>query len=237
MNIIREFGAQIHGCAAVLTKAHDGFSVEMRRCVPDRHKISDPRWHHFLFFRFLFAHSYPLVHSTCYRLLDGAIGATSDCHDNSRRVHGQIAVKRCPSTRASTEQILTRSAKATRICNCHSRWTRYWLVGPESGKKIVLIHGLSVPALVWVPLVPQLVEAGHRVLLYCTTCTGAGSRTRRAGDGELGWPSTRLMDFSIGSAIAAAFIATFPDLVENEVVLVASAGLVESSDLSRTKRG
>ncbi|KAJ6529517.1 Alpha/Beta hydrolase protein [Mycena vulgaris] len=127
--------------------------------------------------------------------------------------------------------------------------TGYWLAGPESGKKIVLIHGLSVPALVWAPLVPQLVEAGHRVLLYDLYGRGYSDAPAAATyDASLyvtqlalllqhvGWPRTRLMGVSMGGGIAAAFVATFPDLVENEVVLVASAGLVESSDLSRTAK-
>ncbi|KAJ6530457.1 hypothetical protein DFH09DRAFT_1410979 [Mycena vulgaris] len=85
---------------------------------------------------------------------------------------------------------------------------------------------VSVPALAWAPLVLQLIDAGHRVLLYNTTWTGAGG------------------------AIAAAFFATFPDLVDKDVVLIASAGLIEvcfnsirvnsplvqSSDLSRTAK-
>ncbi|KAJ7142813.1 alpha beta-hydrolase, partial [Mycena epipterygia] len=127
--------------------------------------------------------------------------------------------------------------------------TYYWLAGPESGKKIVLIHGLSIPALVWAPLVPQLVKAGHRVLLY--DLYGRGYSDAPAGaayDAQLyvtqlalllqhvGWPRTRLVGVSMGGAIAAAFVATFPNLVENDVVLVACAGLVESSDLSRTSK-
>ncbi|KAJ7438795.1 Alpha/Beta hydrolase protein [Mycena galericulata] len=127
--------------------------------------------------------------------------------------------------------------------------TRYWLAGPESGKKVVLIHGLSVPALVWAPLVPQLVAAGHRVLLY--DLYGRGYSDAPAGvayDPQLyvtqlalllqhvRWPRARLVGVSMGGAIAAAFVATFPDLVEDEVVLVASAGLLESADLPRTAK-
>ncbi|KAJ7732759.1 Alpha/Beta hydrolase protein [Mycena maculata] len=127
--------------------------------------------------------------------------------------------------------------------------TRYWLAGPDTGKKVVLIHGLSVPALVWAPLVPQLVAAGHRVLLY--DLYGRGYSDAPAGvayDPQLyvtqlalllqhvRWPRARLVGVSMGSAVAAAFVATFPDLVEQEVVLLASAGLVESTDLPRTAK-
>ena len=34
--------------------------------------------------------------------------------------------------------------------------------------QIVLIHGLSVPAIVWKDIAPALVSQGHRVLLYGT---------------------------------------------------------------------
>ncbi|KAJ7021869.1 Alpha/Beta hydrolase protein [Mycena alexandri] len=127
--------------------------------------------------------------------------------------------------------------------------TRYWLRGPKSGKKIVLIHGLSIPALVWAPLVPQLVDAGHRVLLYDLYGRGySDAPIGAAYDAQLyvtqlalllqhvGWQRSRIIGVSMGGAIAAAFVATFPNLVEREVVLVASAGLVESADLPRTAK-
>ncbi|KAJ7142809.1 Alpha/Beta hydrolase protein [Mycena epipterygia] len=104
--------------------------------------------------------------------------------------------------------------------------TRYWLAGPESGKKIVLIHGLFVPALVWAPLVPQLVKARHRVLLYDLYGPWLALLLQ-----HVGWPRARLVGVSMGGAIAAAFVATFPNLVENVVVLVACAGLVEDPGL------
>jgi len=61
--------------------------------------------------------------------------------------------------------------------------TRYWLLGPENGKKvclqalilhdsfertlqIVLIHGLSIPAIVWKDVAPHLAANGYHVLLY-----------------------------------------------------------------------
>ncbi|KAJ7458222.1 Alpha/Beta hydrolase protein [Mycena latifolia] len=116
----------------------------------------------------------------------------------------------------------------------------------RAGKKIVLIHGLSVPALVWAPLLPQLVAAGHRVLLYDLYGRGYSDAPSTTYDAQLyvtqlalllqhvGWAHARMVGVSMGGGIAAAFVAMFPDLVEDEVVLIASAGLLESSDLSRT---
>lgn len=44
--------------------------------------------------------------------------------------------------------------------------TRYWLFGPETGRKVVLIHGLSVPSLIWKHIAPELAKKGMRVLVY-----------------------------------------------------------------------
>ncbi|KAJ7186138.1 Alpha/Beta hydrolase protein [Mycena filopes] len=127
--------------------------------------------------------------------------------------------------------------------------TRYWLRGPKSGKKIVLVHGLSIPAIVWAPLVPPLADAGYRVLVYDLYGRGySDAPIGAAYDAQLyvtqlalllqhlGWSRTRLVGVSMGGAITAAFVATFPDLVEREVVLVACAGLLESADLPRTAK-
>ncbi|KAJ7747831.1 alpha/beta-hydrolase [Mycena metata] len=119
---------------------------------------------------------------------------------------------------------------------------RYWLVGSPSGKKIVLIHGLSIPALVFQRLVPILVGAGYQVLLYDLYGRGYSDAPRNTTyDAQLyvmqlamllqhvGWARARLLGYSMGGAIAAAFVATFPELVEREVVLIASVGSRETS--------
>ncbi|KAJ6602303.1 Alpha/Beta hydrolase protein [Mycena sp. CBHHK59/15] len=127
--------------------------------------------------------------------------------------------------------------------------TQYWLVGPASGKKIVLIHGLSIPALIWEPIVPQLTAAGYQVLLYDLYGRGYSDAPQGATYDtslyltqlalllqHLEWHRTRIMGVSMGGAIAAAFVATFPARVERDVILVASAGLVQSAELSRTSK-
>jgi pimeloyl-ACP methyl ester carboxylesterase len=60
---------------------------------------------------------------------------------------------------------------------------RYWLLGPEKGKKvdreslitltstqcllkIVLINGLSIPTIIWKEVAPRLASNGYRLLLY-----------------------------------------------------------------------
>ncbi|KAJ6601944.1 Alpha/Beta hydrolase protein [Mycena vulgaris] len=94
-----------------------------------------------------------------------------------------------------------------------------------------------------------LLAGGHRVLLHDLHGRGYSDAPAVATyDASLyvtqlalllqriGWPRTRLMGVNLDGAIAAAFVATFPDLVENGVVLVAFTGIVESSELSRTAK-
>ncbi|KAJ6530520.1 Alpha/Beta hydrolase protein [Mycena vulgaris] len=111
-----------------------------------------------------------------------------------------------------------------------------WRTDPESGKKIVLIHGPSIPTLVWAPLVPQLVATAYCCMTLATYDASLYVTQLALLLQRIGWPRTRLMGVNLDSAIAAAFVAMFPDLVENGVVLVAFTGIVESSELSRTAK-
>ncbi|KAJ7060729.1 Alpha/Beta hydrolase protein [Mycena amicta] len=118
---------------------------------------------------------------------------------------------------------------------------RYWVVGPEPGKKVVLIHVITTPALAFSRLVPALVAAGFRVLLYDLYGRGYSDAPRTVPyDANLyvtqlalllqhvRWERTRLVGYSMGGTIAAAFVATFPHLVESEVALLACAGVGEA---------
>ncbi|KAJ7600725.1 Alpha/Beta hydrolase protein [Mycena floridula] len=126
---------------------------------------------------------------------------------------------------------------------------RYWLMGPEkSTKKIVLIHGLSIPAMIWKDIAPELAKRGYRVLLYdlfgrgysdapCTKYDAPLYTTQLALLFQhLKWDKADVMGVSMGGGIAAAFVASFPELVGNMVVLLASAGVMDSTDLSRTSK-
>ncbi|TFK79834.1 alpha/beta-hydrolase [Polyporus arcularius HHB13444] len=125
---------------------------------------------------------------------------------------------------------------------------RYWLIGPEHGKRVVLIHGLSVPAIIWKDVAPQLAARGYRVLLYDLYGRGYSDAPHTTYDVNLyttqlalllqyvGWSKADIVGVSMGGGIAAAFVAQFPHLVTDKVVLIASAGLMESSDMSRTTK-
>ncbi|KAJ7627938.1 alpha/beta-hydrolase [Mycena polygramma] len=114
---------------------------------------------------------------------------------------------------------------------------RYWLIGPTNGKKIVLIHGISTPALAFARIAPILADAGYRVLLYDLYGRGYSDAPQGvAYDAQLyvtqlalllqhlQWTRVRLLGFSMGGSISAAFVTAFPALVERDVVLIASAG-------------
>ncbi|KAH9927074.1 alpha/beta-hydrolase [Epithele typhae] len=125
---------------------------------------------------------------------------------------------------------------------------RYWLIGPEDGQRVVLIHGLSVPSIIWKDVAPKLAAKGHRVLLYDLYGRGYSDAPHTTYDANLystqlalllqhiRWERASIAGLSMGGGIAATFSAQFPHLVTNKIVLISSAGLMESSDLSRTTK-
>ncbi|CCM01946.1 uncharacterized protein FIBRA_04019 [Fibroporia radiculosa] len=117
--------------------------------------------------------------------------------------------------------------------------TRYWLLGPEGGTKLVLIHGLSTPAITWIEIGPYLASRGFRVLIYDLYGKGYSEAPQTTYHTSLfvsqlallmqyiRWDSAHITGFSMGGAIAAAFAATLPHLVEGKVILMSSAGVHE----------
>ena len=53
---------------------------------------------------------------------------------------------------------------------------------------------------------------------------------------HLQWDKAAIVGVSMGGGIAAAFTAQFPHLVNDKVVLITSARLMETSDISRTAK-
>ncbi|KAH9833872.1 alpha/beta-hydrolase [Rhodofomes roseus] len=125
---------------------------------------------------------------------------------------------------------------------------RYWLIGPEKGQRVVLIHGLSVPAIIWKDVAPQLAHSGIRVLLYDLYGRGYSDAPQTTYDSSLyttqlallmqyvGWDKAHIAGVSMGGGVAAAFNAQFPHLVSDKVALLAPTGLLDPTDLSRTTR-
>lgn len=48
---------------------------------------------------------------------------------------------------------------------------KYWVLGPEDGQKVVLVHGLSMPSIVFKDVAPALASNGFRVLVYGASST------------------------------------------------------------------
>ncbi|KAI0337046.1 alpha/beta-hydrolase [Trametopsis cervina] len=126
--------------------------------------------------------------------------------------------------------------------------TRYWIIGPEDGKKVVLIHGLSIPSIIWKDVAPELAQKGYRVLLYDLYGRGYSDAPQVTYGTSLyvtqlalllqyvGWEKTNVVGISMGGAIAASFCVQFPHLVTGKVALFAAAGILEAEDMSRTSR-
>lgn len=118
---------------------------------------------------------------------------------------------------------------------------RYWIVGPEDGKKVVLIHGLSAPSIIWKDVQAELVENGYRVLMYDIYGRGYSEAPRLTIDPNLcitqlalllqyvRWDAADIVGFSMGGAIAASFASMFPYLVYRHVTFLSAAGLIEPS--------
>ncbi|OBZ79344.1 Dihydrolipoyllysine-residue acetyltransferase component of acetoin cleaving system [Grifola frondosa] len=120
----------------------------------------------------------------------------------------------------------------------HGR-VRYWLLGPEDGTRVVLIHGISTPSIVWKAIAPYLAAHGLRVLVYDLYGKGYSQAPKVKYDATLfitqlalllqyiGWDNAHIVGFSMGGAIAAGFAAMLPQLVAGKIVFMSSAGLME----------
>ncbi|KIJ50034.1 hypothetical protein M422DRAFT_777164 [Sphaerobolus stellatus SS14] len=114
----------------------------------------------------------------------------------------------------------------------------YWLFGPEDGKKVVLIHGISTPSIMWKDFAPWLAGKGFRILVYDLYGRGYSEAPDTTYDVDLfitqlvllfqhvEWSNADIIGFSMGGGIAAAYASIFPKLVSGKVIFVASAGLM-----------
>ncbi|RDX55915.1 alpha/beta-hydrolase [Lentinus brumalis] len=127
----------------------------------------------------------------------------------------------------------------------HGR-VRYWILGPEDGTKVVLIHGVSTPSVSWKAIGPYLAQNGFQVLIYDLYGKGYSEAPHVPSDATLfvtqlallmqyvRWDAAHIVGFSMGGGVAAAFTASLPHLVAGKTILIASAGLMETTPLSPT---
>jgi pimeloyl-ACP methyl ester carboxylesterase len=95
---------------------------------------------------------------------------------------------------------------------------------------------------------PVLASRGYRVLLYDLYGRGYSDAPGVTYDVSLHttqlavlmqrikWDNAHLVGLSMGGGIATAFAVQFPHLVNGKVALVACAGIMESTDISRTAK-
>ncbi|KAI0684735.1 alpha/beta-hydrolase [Cytidiella melzeri] len=119
--------------------------------------------------------------------------------------------------------------------------TKYWIIGPEGGQKVVLVHGISVPAIIFKQIVKALVDEGLQVLTYDIPGRGYSEAPETGYDVAfytthlalllqfVHWDVVDIVGYSMGGAIAAAFTAIFPHLVRENVCLIAPAGMLQFS--------
>ncbi|PAV21475.1 alpha beta-hydrolase [Pyrrhoderma noxium] len=125
---------------------------------------------------------------------------------------------------------------------------RYWIFGPENGEKVVLVHGLSIPAIIWKDVAPQLAAKGFRVLVYDLYGRGysdapqvpynAGLYTTQLAllMQHVHWGKAHIVALSMGGGITTSFVSSFPELTTGKIALIAPTGLMETSDFSRTSK-
>ncbi|KAH9946664.1 alpha/beta-hydrolase [Amylocystis lapponica] len=115
--------------------------------------------------------------------------------------------------------------------------TRFWLLGPEDGTRVVLVHGLATPAVTWTQIAPYLAERGCRVLVYDEYGKGYSEAPKTPLHTNIlitqlalllqyvRWDSAHIAGFSMGGGITAAFATMFPHLVAGKIILMAAAAL------------
>ncbi|KAI1779934.1 alpha/beta-hydrolase [Hypoxylon cercidicola] len=130
---------------------------------------------------------------------------------------------------------------------------RVYEFGPEDGRKVLFIHGISTSCMTLKDIAVPLAENGCRVMLYDLFGRGYSDApgdvpydTRLfvtqmllvLASSPLSWTGhngLNIIGYSLGGGIAANFAATFPDMVET-LILLAPAGLIRPENFGRFSR-
>jgi pimeloyl-ACP methyl ester carboxylesterase len=117
--------------------------------------------------------------------------------------------------------------------------THYEVAGPDTGQRVVLVHGFSVPSYIWDSTFTALAAQGFRVARYDLFGRGWSDRPRRDYSLDLtdlqleelldtlGWSGpVDLVGLSFGGAVVAAYTGRRPDRVRSMTLVdpVASTG-------------
>ncbi|KAI0465772.1 Alpha/Beta hydrolase protein [Xylaria cf. heliscus] len=130
---------------------------------------------------------------------------------------------------------------------------RVYEFGPEQGRKVLFIHGISTSCMTLSDIANPLVEKGCRVMLFDLFGRGYSDApgdlpydTRLfvsqillvLASSPLAWTGNdgfSLIGYSLGGGIAVNFAATFPDMVES-LILLSPAGLIRPENIGRLSR-
>ncbi|KAJ3098839.1 hypothetical protein HDU97_003702 [Phlyctochytrium planicorne] len=117
--------------------------------------------------------------------------------------------------------------------------THFHFIGPETGPKLVLIHGLTATWASCPTFISSLASNGFRILAYDLYGRGYSASPGTVYDENLyvsqvhdlmesvGWNKAHVLGYSLGGAIAVAFAARYPEKVQR-LALIAPAGLMKS---------
>lgn len=116
-------------------------------------------------------------------------------------------------------------------------FTHYDVAGPDSGQRVMLVHGFSVPSYIWDSTVAALTTAGFRVARYDVYGRGFSDRPDVAYNSDrttrqlqqlldsLGWHEpVDLVGLSMGGPLTAAFVASHPERVRSLTLVDPAAG-------------
>jgi pimeloyl-ACP methyl ester carboxylesterase len=115
--------------------------------------------------------------------------------------------------------------------------THYDVTGPDSGQRVVLVHGFSVPMYIWDSTVTALAGAGFRVARYDHYGRGYSDRpdvpyTEDLYDRQLvqlldslGWRDrVDVVGLSMGGPVSATFVARHPERARSLTLVDPAAG-------------
>ncbi|KAI2615773.1 alpha/beta-hydrolase [Hypomontagnella submonticulosa] len=112
--------------------------------------------------------------------------------------------------------------------------------GPEDGEKVLLVHGISTPAVALGDLGHELVGRGCRVMLFDLFGRGYSDAPNDLdydarlyvtqillvlASSKLPWSAFHLVGYSLGGGLCVAFARYFPHLVSS-LILIAGGGLI-----------
>ncbi|KAI5866887.1 alpha/beta-hydrolase [Durotheca rogersii] len=130
---------------------------------------------------------------------------------------------------------------------------RVYEFGPEDGRKVLFIHGISTSCMTLKDIAMPLFEKGCRIMLFDLFGRGFSDApgdlpydTRLfvsqillvLASSPLAWTGDNaisIVGYSLGGGIAANFAATFPHMVES-LVLLAPSGIIRPENFGRASR-